>query len=56
MTTKTTSRMMAATAWAPDSNTYAILENKVKRTVYKNSEERGGAGKKGGELEYGWGA
>lgn len=34
-------------AWAPDSNTYAVLENKVKVRVYKNFRERGGAGMKG---------
>ncbi|KAG7447824.1 coatomer protein [Guyanagaster necrorhizus] len=34
-------------AWAPDSNTYAVLENKVKLRVYKNFRERGGAGMKG---------
>ncbi|KAF9463704.1 coatomer protein [Collybia nuda] len=34
-------------AWAPDSNTYAVLENKVKLKVYKNFRERGGAGMKG---------
>jgi coatomer subunit beta' len=33
--------------WAPDSNTYAILENKVKVRVYKNFRKRGGAGMKG---------
>ncbi|KIM61439.1 hypothetical protein SCLCIDRAFT_121865 [Scleroderma citrinum Foug A] len=34
-------------AWAGDSNTYAVLENKVKVRVYKNFKERGGAGMKG---------
>ena len=34
-------------AWAPDSNTYAVLESKVKLRVYKNFRERGGAGMKG---------
>jgi len=34
-------------AWAGDSNTYAVLENKVKLRVYKNFKERGGAGMKG---------
>jgi coatomer subunit beta' len=34
-------------AWAPDSNTYAVLENKSKLKVYKNFRERGGAGMKG---------
>ncbi|KAF8876230.1 coatomer protein [Mucidula mucida] len=34
-------------AWASDSNTYAVLENKVKIKVYKNFRERGGAGMKG---------
>ncbi|KAG5641700.1 hypothetical protein DXG03_004418 [Asterophora parasitica] len=34
-------------AWAPDSNTYAVLENKVKLKVYKNFRERPGAGMKG---------
>ena len=34
-------------AWAPDSNTYAVLENKVKIRIYKNFRERGGAGMKG---------
>ncbi|KAH7923637.1 Coatomer, beta' subunit [Leucogyrophana mollusca] len=34
-------------AWANDSNTYAVLENKVKLRVYKNFKERGGAGMKG---------
>lgn len=34
-------------AWAPDSNTYAVLENKVKMRVYKNFKERGGASMKG---------
>ncbi|KAG1848914.1 coatomer WD associated region-domain-containing protein, partial [Suillus subluteus] len=30
-----------------DSNTYAVLENKVKLRVFKNFKERGGAGMKG---------
>ncbi|OAX39081.1 Coatomer, beta' subunit [Rhizopogon vinicolor AM-OR11-026] len=34
-------------AWAGDSNTYAVLESKVKLRVYKNFKERGGAGMKG---------
>ena len=34
-------------AWANDSNTYAVLENRVKLRVYKNFKERGGAGMKG---------
>ncbi|KAF8187171.1 coatomer protein [Pholiota molesta] len=34
-------------AWAPDSNTYAVLENKVKLKVYKNFKERAGVGMKG---------
>ncbi|KAF8886974.1 coatomer protein [Infundibulicybe gibba] len=34
-------------AWAPDSNTYAVLESRVKLRVYKNFRERGGAGMKG---------
>jgi len=34
-------------AWAPDSNTYAVLENKVKLKVYKNFKERPGVGMKG---------
>ncbi|KAI6146437.1 coatomer WD associated region-domain-containing protein [Pisolithus tinctorius] len=34
-------------AWAGDSNTYAVLENKVKLRVYKNFKERGGVGMKG---------
>ncbi|KAK0207142.1 coatomer protein [Desarmillaria ectypa] len=34
-------------AWAPDSNTYAVLENRVKLRVYKNFRERSGAGMKG---------
>ncbi|KAH6908239.1 coatomer protein [Coprinopsis sp. MPI-PUGE-AT-0042] len=32
-------------AWAPDSNTYAVLESKVKLKLYKNFKEKtGGAG------------
>ncbi|KAF6750989.1 coatomer protein [Ephemerocybe angulata] len=32
-------------AWAPDSNTYAVLESKVKLKIYKNFREKtGGAG------------
>ncbi|KAG1738747.1 coatomer WD associated region-domain-containing protein [Suillus lakei] len=34
-------------AWAGDSNTYAVLENKVKLRVFKSFKERGGAGMKG---------
>lgn len=34
-------------AWAPDSNTYAVLESKVKLKVYKNFKERPGVGMKG---------
>ncbi|KAF9260701.1 coatomer protein [Marasmius fiardii PR-910] len=34
-------------AWAPDSNTYAVLENKIKLKIYKNFKERGAAGMKG---------
>lgn len=34
-------------AWAGDSNTYAVLEGKLKVRVYKNFRERGGAGMKG---------
>ncbi|PBK94009.1 Coatomer, beta' subunit [Armillaria gallica] len=34
-------------AWAPDSNTYAVLENRVKLRIFKNFRERGGAGMKG---------
>ncbi|CCM00473.1 uncharacterized protein FIBRA_02506 [Fibroporia radiculosa] len=34
-------------AWAGDSNTYAILEGKMKIRVYKNFRERAGAGMKG---------
>ncbi|KAK0443982.1 coatomer protein [Desarmillaria tabescens] len=34
-------------AWAPDSNTYAVLENRVKLRVYKNFRERSGAGMTG---------
>ena len=34
-------------AWAGDSNTYAVLESKVKLRVYKNFKERGGPGMKG---------
>ncbi|KAF8797411.1 hypothetical protein BYT27DRAFT_7228998 [Phlegmacium glaucopus] len=34
-------------AWAPDSNTYAVLESKVKLKVYKNFRERPGTGMKG---------
>lgn len=34
-------------AWAPDSNTYAVLESKVKLKVYKNFKERNGSGMKG---------
>ena len=34
-------------AWAPDSNTYAVLESRAKLRVYKNFRERPGAGMKG---------
>jgi coatomer subunit beta' len=34
-------------AWAPDSNTYAVLETKSKLKIYKNFKERGGAVMKG---------
>ncbi|KAF8642799.1 hypothetical protein AX16_009432 [Volvariella volvacea WC 439] len=34
-------------AWAPDSNTYAVLESKVKLKVYKNFKEKPGSGIKG---------
>ncbi|TFK63457.1 coatomer protein [Pluteus cervinus] len=34
-------------AWAPDSNTYAVLESKVKLRVYKNFKERTGTPIKG---------
>lgn len=34
-------------AWAGNSNTYAVLESKLKLRVYKNFKERGGAGVKG---------
>ncbi|OBZ70384.1 Coatomer subunit beta' [Grifola frondosa] len=34
-------------AWAGDSNTYAVLEGRMKIRVYKNFRERGGAGMKG---------
>ncbi|KAF9535194.1 coatomer protein [Crepidotus variabilis] len=34
-------------AWAPDSNTYAVLESRVKLKVYKNFKERPGTGMKG---------
>ncbi|KII94541.1 hypothetical protein PLICRDRAFT_169285 [Plicaturopsis crispa FD-325 SS-3] len=34
-------------AWAGDSNTYAVLESKVKLRIFKNFRERGGAGMKG---------
>jgi len=30
-------------AWAPDSNTYAVLENKAKLRMYKNFKEKTGA-------------
>ena len=36
-----------AFAWAGDSNTYAVLESKLKLRIYKNFKERGGAGMKG---------
>ncbi|EKM79756.1 hypothetical protein AGABI1DRAFT_127441 [Agaricus bisporus var. burnettii JB137-S8] len=31
-------------AWAPDSNTYAVLETKTKLKIFKNFKERTGAG------------
>ncbi|KDR84450.1 hypothetical protein GALMADRAFT_237319 [Galerina marginata CBS 339.88] len=34
-------------AWAPDSNTYAVLESKVKVKLYKNFKERPGVGMHG---------
>jgi coatomer subunit beta' len=34
-------------AWAGDSNTYAVLESKVKLRAYKTFKERGGVGMKG---------
>ena len=34
-------------AWAPDSNTYAVLESKVKLKIFKNFKERPGTGMKG---------
>jgi coatomer subunit beta' len=34
-------------AWAPDSNTYAVLENKAKLKVFKNFKERSGSSMKG---------
>jgi coatomer subunit beta' len=34
-------------AWAPDSNTYAVLESKVKLKIFKNFRERPGTGMKG---------
>ncbi|KAI0033319.1 coatomer protein [Vararia minispora EC-137] len=34
-------------AWAGDSNTYAVLEGRLKVRVYKNFRERSGAGMKG---------
>lgn len=34
-------------AWAGDSNTYAVLESRMKIRVYKNFKERSGAGMKG---------
>ncbi len=34
-------------AWAGGSNTYAVLEGKMKLKVFKNFRERGGAGMKG---------
>jgi coatomer subunit beta' len=38
-------------SWAPDSNTHAVLENKVKLRVYKNFREKGGAGMKGAGID-----
>ncbi|KAK7053051.1 Coatomer subunit beta' [Paramarasmius palmivorus] len=37
-------------AWAPDSNTYAVLETKVKLKVYKNFKERSGGIKGAGSF------
>lgn len=34
-------------AWAGDSNTYAVLEGRLKVRIYKNFRERGAAGMKG---------
>jgi coatomer subunit beta' len=34
-------------AWAPDSNTYAVLETRMKLKVFKNFKERPGVGMKG---------
>ena len=34
-------------AWAGDSNTYAVLENRTKVRLFKNFKEKGGAGLKG---------
>jgi coatomer subunit beta' len=34
-------------AWAGDSNTYAVLESKVKLCVFKNFKEHSDAGMKG---------
>ncbi|KAF9554871.1 coatomer protein [Agrocybe pediades] len=34
-------------AWAPDSNTYAVLESRVRLRVYRNFKERPGVGMKG---------
>ncbi|KIY50151.1 coatomer protein [Fistulina hepatica ATCC 64428] len=34
-------------AWAPDSNTYAVLENKLRLKIYKNFKERTGNAMKG---------
>jgi coatomer subunit beta' len=34
-------------AWAPESNTYAVLESKIKLKIYKNFRERPGTGMKG---------
>jgi coatomer subunit beta' len=34
-------------AWAPDSNTYAVLESKVRLKIFKNFREQPGTGMKG---------
>jgi len=40
-------------AWAPDSNTYAVLESKVKLKVFKSFKERTGTGyERSGKLVY----
>jgi coatomer subunit beta' len=40
-------------AWAPDSKTYAVLENRVKLRIFKNFKERAGVGMNR-ELGHGW--